>query len=840
MTSNNRGTLAAGWTHGASHAALIIAAALAAGAPPALAADEAAEEERDTVVVTSRYREESVQSTPIAVTAISEAELEMRSIVNVEDLGAVIPNAFFRENVGNFGPTSTIGLRGIIQQDFSYAFEPAVALYIDDVYHGTLTGSDMDLLDLQRVEVLRGPQGTLYGKNSIGGNIRLISRQPEGDNSGSVEVTYGERNRIDLKGVADFTLVDDRMFARVSGASKRQDGYGSSLDFTCEMTRLGTPELAGVGDGLAADGPDADTAPDAVTPGSAEDNAFALPASRDPVGGCELYELGSRQSDSARVMLRMLATPDLEFNFSADVLNSESTPLPQTLLTPHMGGFDAGYSAAVITPAYGIGYTDDARFVTGDPYTNYANYADPLDGQVYDPTNKMDAWGVSGTADWDLADAVSLKVIAAYRTYESAWASDTDLTPFPVQGTDYIQEHEQTQLEARLGGVALDDRFEWVTGLFYYDAESRAYNTTEFGAFDFSGLLLNFTADDYYTTETASVFAHGIFDLTSQLSVSGGVRYTEEEKGNIFNHQPGLPVTEATFSGDRVDWKISLDYQATDDIFIYGQAATGFRSAGFTPRIFTVGQLQPVDPEEVLTYEIGAKLDLLDTLRINSAVYYSEYDPRLIQVGGVNQCDAVDDPNPTPYQLQGGNCPPGTFFGDLPEPGTGLPWFFYSNVPGELRGFETEATWAPVENLAINASLGWNEYEDPTRDSSSLLQPEWTAAAGVQYTFDINSSSAVTPRLDWSYQSHRTNGGTATPNVCPDQCIEEYNLLNARVVYDNYDNDWSLAFGVTNLTDEFYWQQLGAAVTNTGGVPSARTGVPSRPREWYITATKRF
>jgi iron complex outermembrane receptor protein len=803
-------------------------------------AQDAAEEEVDTIVVTSRYREESVQTTPIAITAISGVDLEMRSIVNVEDLGAVIPNAFFRENVGNFGPTSTIGLRGITQQDFSYAFEPAVALYVDDVYHGTLTGSDMDLLDLQRVEVLRGPQGTLFGKNSLGGAIRMISRQPTGDDSGMVEVTYGERNRLDIKGVADFALIDDRVFARISGASKRQDGYGSSLDFTCEMIRRGTPELAGIGDGLGADGADAGTAPDVVAVGSDADNDFSLPSARDPLGGCELVDLGSRQSDSARVMLRMVATQDLELNFSIDALNSESTPLPQTLLTRHVGGFDAGYSAGVIIPAYGFGYTTDARFVTGDPYTNYSNYADPLEGQVYDPTNRMDAWGASGVADWDIADSLSLKVIAAYRTYESLWASDTDLTPFPVQGTDYIQEHEQTQLEARLGGVALNDRFEWTTGAFYYDSESRAYNTTEFGAFDFSGLLLNFVADDYYTTETASVFAHGIFDLTEQLSISGGVRYTEEEKGNIFDHQPGLARTEATFSGDRVDWKVSVDYQATDDVFLYGQVATGFRSAGFTPRIFTVGQLQPIDPEEVLTYEVGAKLDLLDSLRINSAVYYSEYDPRLIQVGGVNQCDAVDDPDPTPYQLQGGVCPPGTFFGDLATPTTGLPWFFYSNVPGELQGFETEATWEPVENLALNASLGWNEYEDPTRDPSSLLQPEWTAAAGVQYTFDIDAASAVTPRLDWSYQSHRTNGPTNGPNDCPERCIEEYNLLNARVVYDNYENDWSLAFGVTNLTDEFYWQQLGAEITNTGGVPSARTGVPSRRREWYITATKRF
>src|SRR5690606_20174745 len=135
-----------------------IAVALVLQAPSALAQSAAANEELEEVVVTARFRAENLQSTPLAISAFSEEDLEARSIVNVSDLGGTVPNAFVRQSASNFGPTQTIGMRGLIQGDFSYAFEPAVGIYIDDIYHGTLTGSTMDLLDLERVEVLRGPQ----------------------------------------------------------------------------------------------------------------------------------------------------------------------------------------------------------------------------------------------------------------------------------------------------------------------------------------------------------------------------------------------------------------------------------------------------------------------------------------------------------------------------------------------------------------------------------------------------------------------------------------------------------------------------------------------------------
>src|SRR5690606_33810489 len=454
----------------------------------------------EEVVVTARFREENIQTTPIAITAFTGDDLIQRSLENVEDIGVAVPNAFFRENVGNYGPTGTVGLRGIIQNDFSYAFEPAVAIYIDDVYHGTLTGSDMDLIDLERLEVLRGPQGTLFGKNSIGGAVRLISSKPQGDNTGRVELTYGSYDRLDIKGVGDFSLVDDRLFARVVGVSKRKEGYGAYLDFTCEMIRRGTPELAGIRDGIAGyDWVDHDADPSTppvptpvlVAPGSPEDNAFALPqhVTSRGTGDCALGSYGGQQVDAGRLMLRLLANDKIELNVAADYSHSRAEPLPQTMMTPHTGLFDSLYDANVIVPAYGVPYTQDDRFVTGDPYTNYATFADPIDGTFYDPVADTETWGWSGTVDYLISDSLSAKAIVAYRTYTSLWSSDTDFTPYPIQHTDNVQEHEQWQFEVQLSGTALaDNALEWTAGLFYYDSDSRAYNTTEFGAFDYSGI----------------------------------------------------------------------------------------------------------------------------------------------------------------------------------------------------------------------------------------------------------------------------------------------------------------------------------------------------------------
>jgi iron complex outermembrane receptor protein len=793
-------------------------------------------EELEEVVVTARFREENLQSTPLAISAFSEEDLQARSIVNVSDLGATVPNAFIRQQNSNFGPTQTIGMRGIIQTDFTYSFEPAVGIYIDDIYHGTLTGSTMDLLDLDRVEVLRGPQGTLFGINTMGGAVRLISKKPQGDGNGYVDVTYGSRSHIDVKAVGDFSLIEDKLFARVSGISRSQEGYGENLDFTCEMIRRGTPQLAGLGDGLGA-GATPTSQPVAVAVGSAADNAFSFPQTIDPrSGGCKLGELGGSKSQGGRLQLRLVANDQLEFNLSGDYSKQQSDPPVETLLTRRQ---DTAYDNSTIFPRYGI--RNDDRFVTGSPYTNYSTFGNILTGVAYEPTTHLTAWGVNGTTDYKISEKMALTVIGGYRTYDTTWSNDSDETPFELQQTNQMQEHRQYQGEARLSGLLLGDSLDWTVGLFYYNSHSRIYNTANFPTFG-----LKFTTDDLYSTENKSAFAHVNYKLTDKFSVSGGLRYSDEAKTNFFRHIGQFVFPEPLhFGGSHVSFKAGADYQATDNLFVYASVSDGFTSAGVTPRIFTAEQLRALEGEEVINYELGAKVELFEKkLRVNSAIFYLDYKNRLTQVTG-SQCNLAGSPDPGPvYFLAGGNCPAGT-----PRAGmAGLSWFYYAETPGEVKGAETEISYFPIDNLSINVSAGYNQFKGdekdktlPTyRDPSSILQPKWSASAGAQYTFQLGDFGRLTPRLDYYFQSYRTNGTIGLPQRDPDDIVPGYGIYNARVTFDPANSDYQVSLAVLNLTDHFYWTQLGTATTRVGAPSTARSGNPGRPREWSIQFRKNF
>src|SRR5690606_19009692 len=209
------------------------ALAAAVAAQPALAQQESGASNLEEIVVTARFREENLQETPIAITAITAQEIEARSFTTTAQIGYTVPNAYFQKAQAAFGNSMVAYIRGVGQNDFNFAFEPGVSMYIDDVYHATVMGSMFDLLDLERVEVLRGPQGTLFGRNSIGGAMRLITREPRGDGTGTISATVGDFDRTEVRASYDFALTEN-LFARVAAASKKRDGHVDLIDFTCE------------------------------------------------------------------------------------------------------------------------------------------------------------------------------------------------------------------------------------------------------------------------------------------------------------------------------------------------------------------------------------------------------------------------------------------------------------------------------------------------------------------------------------------------------------------------------------------------------------------------------
>ncbi len=230
-----------------SQASVLVLGIMLAGAASARDKPAAADSDEGIgdIIITATRQATNLQKTPIAITAVTGETLKDAGLKSVADLSAVVPNAQFRRVQGAFGPGVTTFIRGLGTGDTSLGGEAAVAYYIDDVYYPILLGSNFDLLDIDHVEVLRGPQGTLFGRNSLAGAVNIVSKQPSlAGATGYLEATVGQLDRREFRGGFNMPI-SDTMAIMVSGLSKKRRGYQRVLDFTCEMTRRGTPALAG-------------------------------------------------------------------------------------------------------------------------------------------------------------------------------------------------------------------------------------------------------------------------------------------------------------------------------------------------------------------------------------------------------------------------------------------------------------------------------------------------------------------------------------------------------------------------------------------------------------------
>src|SRR5882672_98684 len=239
----------------------------------------------EAIVVTAERRGEQLQTTPIAITALSAEAMQARNLVNISDIGAYVPSTVLAPLGAGWGASMAAFIRGVGLGDNILSFEPGVPIYVDDVYIGRPQGAMLDLLDLERVEVLRGPQGTLFGKNAEGGTIRMISVKPKGDDSGYAELTFGNFNRIDARAMADIAIIPGVLSARFSFSSRTADGYFTNLDYVC----VNGPGSLG------------SMAP-AIAPGS----------------NCKTSTSGNENTQSGRAAFRFTISPDAELNLIYD------------------------------------------------------------------------------------------------------------------------------------------------------------------------------------------------------------------------------------------------------------------------------------------------------------------------------------------------------------------------------------------------------------------------------------------------------------------------------------------------------------------------------------------
>jgi len=788
--------------------ALGLASAIAA--PPIMAQNSELEE----VIVTARFREEDLQQTPLAITAFSGANLEARNLTDVTMLDTFSPNTVLQPLGAGWGATVAAFIRGVGLGDNSLSFEPGVPIYIDDVYHGRPQGAILDLLDLERVEILRGPQGTLFGRNAVGGTIRLVSRRPQGDNTGFAEVTIGDFDRLDVRGSYDIALVPDKLFARFSGSSKQRDGYFDILDYECVN---GPGSLGGGGTG--------------TVPGAT--NLFGGPIPQvDPIdlqsqlgpqdiraeNGCVVDTLGDENVATGRAAFRWLASDSVEVNLTIDTTRMDQAgPSDKyTFLDPAFF-FNGAWTATVATPVFNLPY--DTRFLTDSPYTGYHRFgSDPLFNRDVQNINVMDHDGVALTVEWDLSENMQLKSITSYRDWENTFGRDSDGTPLPVDHTWDTSIHEQFTQEFQITGLAADGRLDWATGLFYYDAD----DSNQGWNFLYPLFFLNTNHKDVQTNESWAVYVHGTYDLSDVFSVTAGVRYTDDQKDvNVFRQDflTGAVVidnTAVSVDAQETSPKVGLNWQLRDNLMTYVQWATGFRGGGFGPRPSNSFQVAngSFGVEDLETLEGGVKTDLNDgRLRLNGAVFFSEYTNQQLFQQQTDPLNAI--------------------------------WFRSVNTgKTEYYGAELELLAVPTDQFQLEASIGYIHFDRVDNGITTLCEsdppgghcmaprtPEWTAAVGATYEWPLSNGS-LRLRGDAVYQSRLA----FSPDDPFNGFQPSHTLVDARLTWESADQGWSIALFGTNLTDEVYFHGKLSLV----GVLGREQGNVARPREWGLALKRSF
>ena len=423
--------------------------------------------------------------------------------------------------------------------------------------------------------------------------------------------------------------------------------------------------------------------------------------------------------------------------------------------------------------------------------------------------------------------------------------------------------HDQTSYELRVNGSAFDERLDWTVGGYYLDDFTHYAGYISLGSdgmwADLSGLTpiiglpFGFDNNDKFDNESKSVFAHGIFAVTDKLSLTAGGRMTDEDKTFAFDHTNLFQIEEPLKYGTKhYDWKLSLDYQFTDNAMAYISAATGFRSEGAQPRPWTKSQLLETVDEEVMSFEIGARTDWFDNrLRINPTVWYYDYDPRVTMVLGYQCTDPLgDDPGAPVFAAD--QCPVGSYaeVNDL-QPAY---WFVYMNGPGTAKGFDLELSARPIRNLDISATVSWYNYEtDVSPGGLGYLHPDfdlqadWGYNLGAQYRINFDNGAMLIPRIDMFYQGERSGGDLGRVPI-PENNTPDYTMFNARLTYISPDTHWSLSLEAQNLFDKFYWVNGPALYAYEGGTDNVVDsyglfgvqGQPGWPRRIGVTLRYNF
>ena len=809
----------------------LAAMALASMMPAAAWAQDAQAEEQGgiaVIVVTAQRYEQDLQDTPLSVVAVSADQLASQGSDSLGSFGTFIPNVSIGGTAGQGSAIANFAIRGIGGAPSGFITqESAVGVYVDDILFARPNGALLDLLDVERVEVLRGPQGTLFGRNTAGGAIRYVSKKPSDKLEGSIKALGGSRDRFEISGVLNIPL-GDTLAMRLSGSQKSRDGY---IHRVIDNTNVG--------------------------------------------GG---------NSTTLRGQLRWQPTERLEMNLTADLIRTSDNGQPTVAFgfSPNDLYTAALYGVAVAgdPPASPAAYNSMRNLapasVSISGYTNaaadFAHYTNQTSGryEVYGglvpDTNRYKSFGLSGTLAYELSDTVTIKSLTGYRDLSQVQEQDWDRTPIPLVQLNEAIDVEYFTQELQLSGSSFSDRLKWVAGLFYYwdraNDDRRRFDPSA-GA---NSLIMGDVGKGHLenkniVTKSYAAFAQGSFSFTDALTLTVGLRWSKDEKdysalrdgrgqecvaGSAVVAAVGTPAScpvgsvstarrqSVSGSWQNVSPRFGLDYRWSPEVMTYISMSKGYKGGGFNDTVQTRCYRSPFPncglaeftEENLWTYEAGIRTDLFDRrLRLNITGFLTKYKDQQIQLIDVG-------PPPLQYTINGDST---------------------------VKGVEVELLTVPVDGLTLRANLGYVDakYDGDLRGLSGQIaltpavpffrSPKWSYSLGATYELPVSDKGDLVFDVNYGWKDQQAS----YPNPTNMVILPSYGLLNSRISYKSDDN-WSISVFANNLTNEYYLTGgFDPAGPNTKPTPGV-TGVPhdrvfgftlidiGRPREFGVEVSYRF
>ncbi len=744
----------------------------------------------EQIVVTAQRREQNLQEVPVAVTAFNATELDEAGIVTLADIEKSSPNTQMRESRGT-NSTLTAFIRGIGQQDPLWGFEPGIGIYIDDVYIARPQAAVLDVYDVERIEVLRGPQGTLYGKNTIGGAVKYVTRQLSGEPSAKIKVAAGDYGQQDISVSGQVPLIEDRLFAGGAVASFQRDGYGTQFK-----------------------GYDATS------------GAFTRTA--------ENY---NKDVLSARVSLRWLASDQLSFTLAADRTEDDSNNRcgsrfdTNTVAAPN-GEFFSPVGSVFDSQC---GMTEQSMVET-EGYSFTANYdvSDDLSIKYVFASRE----GATDTRiDFDGTPLDSFEVPAIYRDEQDSHELQFNYSANSynlVGGIFYYEGNAAGGFDALFGqfstGVLTGSQFN--NGVFGdVDTESTSlYLNGDFSLTD----RLNLVLGARYTNDEKAASVNRHFIITSNSVVGTVGQGSSITFGDPANDTLLAVRTDYDKSLTNDDWSeispsIKLSYTLADNVMLYGGWSSGFKSGGFDMRADDAANpisREGYDPETVDTFELGVKSELLDNrLRLNLTAFQSDFEDMQVTVQAPAPGLAV-------------------FSSTVVNAGE-----------SEIDGLEAEATAQLTEGLSAKLVLGYMNAEfitvqdaqfgnvaEPYDDGNGNIvapwemqnAPNWNGQLGLNYRTDLGQYGSLVLNTAVSFRDD-TRMFDQVASIL-DQ--PSYSLWDAGATWYSANGQWTAALHLKNIGDEIY-RTGGYNFPATAG-EDAIVGFYGAPRTWTFSLSSEF